>query len=119
MTRLTKQVHPDHYQGDVEPIDLIVSLGIGPEVCVGNILKYVSRYKRKGGWKDLLKAKQYLDWLMELEKENYVTSEPVLSQVQGTDLQSGGSSGEGCRGDWTEEGGICHKRGSRIAEGRK
>lgn len=71
---ITKQiVHPAHYNADVEPIDLIISLGHGPSYCVCNIIKYVSRYKKKEGMKDLLKAKQYLDWLIELESHEETT----------------------------------------------
>lgn len=35
---------------------------------VGNITKYVERYRRKDGIKDLEKAKHYLEKLIELEK---------------------------------------------------
>ena len=34
---------------------------------VGNVMKYVYRYKRKNGKQDLLKAKDYLDKLISLE----------------------------------------------------
>lgn len=64
-----KKPNAKHYVGDVEPIDLIVSLGLGPAHCRANIIKYISRYDRKGeAMGDLLKAKQYLEWLIELEK---------------------------------------------------
>ena len=35
----------------------------------GNIVKYVTRWRHKNGIQDLLKAKQYLDKLIELNKE--------------------------------------------------
>lgn len=35
-----------------------------------NILKYLGRYRRKDGVKDLHKAMDYLDWLIELEAKN-------------------------------------------------
>lgn len=54
-----------HYTGEVEPIDLIRSLGIIEEFCAGNIIKYVSRYRKKNGLEDLEKARVYLDWLIE------------------------------------------------------
>lgn len=69
LRRLTD--NPEHYQGDVEPIDLIVSLGYGKAYCVCNIIKYVSRYDKKGEpFNDLLKAKQYLGWLIQLESND-------------------------------------------------
>lgn len=34
----------------------------------GNIIKYVSRYKQKDGVKDLKKALDYLNWLIEHEE---------------------------------------------------
>lgn len=60
-----------HYVSDgVEPIDLIRSLGILAPFCQGNILKYISRYNKKGGLEDLKKAQVYLDWLIdEVESE--------------------------------------------------
>lgn len=56
-------VNPKHYkQGQVEPIDLIDSMNLG--FYEGNIVKYVSRWKEKGGVTDLLKAKWYLERLI-------------------------------------------------------
>lgn len=54
-----------HYvgRGGIEPIDLIRAFDMG--FCQGNVVKYVSRYKLKDGMGDLLKARQYLDWLIE------------------------------------------------------
>jgi hypothetical protein len=41
--------------------------------CLGNSLKYLGRFNLsasgKGGMNDLLKAKQYLDWLIAVESE--------------------------------------------------
>lgn len=33
--------------------------------CKGNVLKYVWRYRQKGGAEDLRKAQVYLQWLYE------------------------------------------------------
>ena len=52
---------PAHYtQSAVEPIDAIEAWGLGYHL--GNVVKYVARYPRKGGVDDLRKARQYLDW---------------------------------------------------------
>ena len=30
--------------------------------CIGNVIKYISRYRKKNGKEDLRKAQVYLDW---------------------------------------------------------
>ena len=53
--------HPAHYtQGSIECLDYIFSLGIGLEFCWGSIIKYVHRWRDKGGAEDLKKAQFYL-----------------------------------------------------------
>lgn len=60
--------HPDHYQGKVECIDAIESATenlTGMEaVCTANIIKYVFRWKKKGGRQDLEKARWYINKLL-------------------------------------------------------
>ena len=58
--------HPDHYNsGKIEVIDFIRSLGIDEDFCIGNAIKYISRYKHKGDpIGDLKKAKWYIDYLI-------------------------------------------------------
>lgn len=56
--------HPQHYVGAIEVIDYIEDkLGADgfESYCVGNIIKYVSRYKKKNGLEDLKKAQWYLN----------------------------------------------------------
>jgi hypothetical protein len=57
---------PAHYQrAGIETIDYIRATldGGGFEgYCIGNVLKYVSRYREKGGVEDLRKAQVYLGW---------------------------------------------------------
>lgn len=66
--------HPAHYtSGKVETIDFIQDK-LPPEMfegyCVGNVMKYITRYQRKNGVEDLKKAAWYLDRIIkELEKE--------------------------------------------------
>lgn len=66
--------HPAHYTaGDIEVIDYIKDkldayngkMSPFEGYCVGNIIKYISRYPAKNGIEDLKKAKVYLDWLIE------------------------------------------------------
>ena len=64
--------HPSHYNtGEIEVIDYIKDKldDEGYEAyCIGNVIKYVSRYKHKGGKQDLEKAFTYLRWAIEVSK---------------------------------------------------
>lgn len=58
--------HPDHYNsGEVECIDAIQSCMAGLSgfegFCIGNAIKYLWRWKQKGGVTDLEKAMWYID----------------------------------------------------------
>ena len=58
---------PPHYtQHEIEPIDFIVKNKL--DFCQGNVVKYICRYNLKGGIDDLLKAKQYIDFI--IDKDN-------------------------------------------------
>ena len=60
--------HPSHYcAGGVECIEGIkAALGDEfPAYCQGNVLKYVWRWRHKGGVEDLRKAQVYLGWMIE------------------------------------------------------
>lgn len=64
----TAQVGGNHYIGrEIQPWDYIVSNNLG--YLEGNIIKYVSRYDKKGGLVDLQKAKHYLEKLIEVKYE--------------------------------------------------
>jgi hypothetical protein len=55
-----------HYKDkSVQPWDYIAANGLG--YFEGNVVKYVSRWREKGGVEDLRKARHYLDKLIELE----------------------------------------------------
>jgi len=63
---LAVQVAGDHYKDlPIQPVEFIHANGIG--FFEGNVIKYVSRWRAKGGIKDLEKAKHYIDLLIELE----------------------------------------------------
>jgi hypothetical protein len=58
------QVQGDHYANKaIQPIEYIMSNNLG--FCEGNVVKYVSRWRDKGGLSDLLKAKHYIEFLIE------------------------------------------------------
>jgi hypothetical protein len=65
---LDVQVAGDHYKKlAIQPVQYIHANGIG--YFEGNVIKYVSRWRDKGGIADLEKAKHYIELLIELEKK--------------------------------------------------
>ncbi len=65
MTANDVQVGGSHYKGkSIQPWDYIAANNLG--YFEGNIVKYVSRWRDKGGVDDLKKARHYLDKLIEL-----------------------------------------------------
>lgn len=62
------QIGGDHYKGHaIQPIEFILANDLG--FCEGNIVKYATRYKVKGGIEDLRKLRHYADFLIrEYEK---------------------------------------------------
>ena len=67
MKAKNKQVSGTHYKDkDIQPWDYIAANKLG--YFEGNVVKYVSRWKGKGGIEDLKKARHYLDKLIELNR---------------------------------------------------
>jgi len=65
---LDKQVSGNHYKNKaIQPVVYIHANNLG--FCAGNVVKYVTRYKDKGGIADLEKAKHYIELLIQLETE--------------------------------------------------
>lgn len=65
MNAFKKQVAGSHYKKlKIQPTEYITANGIG--FCEGNVIKYVSRWRDKGGVADLEKAKHYIEILIEL-----------------------------------------------------
>lgn len=63
---LAHQEGGGHYKDMViQPVEYIHKNGIG--YFEGNVIKYVSRWRKKGGVEDLKKARHYIDLLIELE----------------------------------------------------
>lgn len=63
-------INPEHYRaGGIEAIVGIEAACTGLEgieaFCTGNAIKYLWRWKRKGGVEDLRKARWYIDKLIE------------------------------------------------------
>ena len=74
---MTDLINPDHYQRDgIECIDAIkaaVQNLTGDEAyCTGNAIKYLWRWKEKGGKTDLKKAMWYInDMIAEIEDAEF------------------------------------------------
>jgi hypothetical protein len=67
MSSLDIQVGGSHYKEmAIQPIEFIMKNNIG--FMEGNAIKYISRWRSKGGIEDLKKARHYLDMLIEFEQ---------------------------------------------------
>jgi hypothetical protein len=66
MTAKESQVGGSHYKDcAIQPVEYIHSNRLG--FFEGNVVKYVTRHKAKGGKKDIEKAIHYLQLIIELE----------------------------------------------------
>lgn len=68
--QVSDPINPDHYrQGDIECIDAIRAATTGKSgfeaYLVGNVTKYLWRYEMKAGLQDVMKARWYLDRLIQ------------------------------------------------------
>lgn len=65
-TPLSTQVGGDHYKSlKIQPMQY--SMANNLNACQHTVVKYITRYKDKGGKQDLLKAKHCIDLLIEME----------------------------------------------------
>ena len=66
---MADNINPTYYRKGIETTDYIVSHSMN--YLEGNIIKYVTRYKDKGGLEDLRKAEWYLTRLIkQTENDN-------------------------------------------------
>lgn len=66
MSALKTQVGGDHYKGlAIQPMQY--SMANSLDACQHSIIKYVTRFREKGGVADLEKAKHCIDMLIEFE----------------------------------------------------
>ena len=65
---LKTQVGGNHYKDlKIQPIEFIHANNI--PFCEANAIKYLCRWRHKNGKQDLLKARHYIDLLIELENK--------------------------------------------------
>lgn len=68
------QIGGQHYQKDIQPIEAMECWMSKEELqgfYWGNVIKYVARWKDKGGLEDLLKAQDYLGRLIKIQNGTY------------------------------------------------
>ena len=63
---ITNPKHYDQVGFGIQPLEYIMANEL--DFLEGNVIKYVSRYPHKGGVNDLLKARTYLEKLIERER---------------------------------------------------
>jgi hypothetical protein len=67
MSALKEQVAGQHYKDmAIQPVEYIHKNGLG--FIEGCVVKYVSRWREKGGLEDLRKARHFIDMLIEMEE---------------------------------------------------
>lgn len=61
------QVGGDHYKKlKIQPMDY--SMANGLDACQHTVVRYITRFRDKGGVQDLLKARHVIDMLIEYEQ---------------------------------------------------
>lgn len=68
MSALNEQVGGEHYKLAIQPVEYIHANNIG--YFEGCVIKYITRWRSKGGIQDLDKAIHYIELLKELENKN-------------------------------------------------
>jgi hypothetical protein len=63
---LDHQEGGNHYKKlKIQPVEYIHANGLG--FCEGSVVKYITRWRDKGGVHDLKKARHFIDLLIEME----------------------------------------------------
>jgi len=68
MNANAKQIQGSHYQTNIQPWDAITDWELG--FLDGCAVKYLSRWRKKGGVDDLRKAVHFIEKLIEVEIAN-------------------------------------------------
>jgi len=98
MSALNKQVGGSHYKDfSIQPVEFIQKNGLG--FCEGNAIKYLCRWKEKGGIQDLQKAIHYVELLIEMEtrRDFKKESQEIVRKIyenQSTQPVSGSDHGD-------------------------
>ena len=85
MSALNKQEGGTHYKKyKIQPVEYTVANDLG--FLAGSIIKYVTRYKDKGGAEDIRKAMHYLELILEFEYPATTPSQGVIANAGGPKL---------------------------------
>ena len=76
--------HPAHYADKGIEVISYIRDTLTPEgyteYCTGNVIKYVSRWRKKGGIEDLKKAQVYLGWAISGAEMEAVVADPPKNE---------------------------------------
>lgn len=61
-----KQIAGDHYKTDYQHWNMLLGLGYGPEYYIGQATKYLTRWRKKNGLRDLLKGQHFIEKMLEV-----------------------------------------------------
>jgi hypothetical protein len=112
MSTFVNQVGGDHYQKPIQVWDFVVANKIG--FLEGNVIKYVERWERKDGLKDLEKAKSYVEKLIAVEKARLeaLTQEPQGNSISDRITREVIANGT----NWTSEPTMVSRQSTMICE---
>ncbi len=87
MSANNKQIAGSHYKSNMECWDYILANDLG--YLEGTAIKYITRWKKKNGVEDILKAIHFLEKLVEVEKakQQAVDLDGVMQVWQGKPLE--------------------------------
>jgi hypothetical protein len=85
MSALDIQVGGDHYKNmPIQPMEY--SMANGLDACQHTIIKYVTRFRDKGGIQDLEKARHVIDMLIEFERKASAPSKAANDNAPPSDV---------------------------------
>lgn len=87
MSANNKQIAGSHYKSTMECWDYILANDLG--YLEGTAIKYITRWKKKNGVEDILKAIHFLEKLVEVEKQKQqqVDLDKVMHFWQGKPIE--------------------------------
>lgn len=87
MSANNKQIAGSHYKSTMECWDYILANDLG--YLEGTAIKYITRWKKKNGVEDILKAIHFLEKLVEVEKQKQqqVDLDKVIHFWQGKPIE--------------------------------
>lgn len=83
MNTTDKQVGGAHYQTPIQPVQYIHANNLN--FFEGNVVKYITRHRNKGGKADLEKAIHYIEMLIEFEYNEDISDETITYNTKKQD----------------------------------